>query len=145
MTYLLTRFDCNNGLIGRSFKEAFKGIHSNTLTQTLLFKTTVTFNLGYKLAFIRSSLIRSLKTMTSYSVSNVSTQPFEGQKPGTSGLRKPVQTFMQEHYSENFIQCILNAANEKTKLVVGGDGRYHNKHVVQTIIGMCAANQVIII
>ena len=80
--------------------------------------------------------------MTALSVSTVATKPFDGQKPGTSGLRKPVQTFMQEHYSENFIQCTLNAAEQRDTLVIGGDGRYHNKHVVQTIIAMCAANQV---
>lgn len=81
--------------------------------------------------------------MTALSVSTVATKPFDGQKPGTSGLRKSVQTFTQEHYSENFIQCTLNAAQEKNLLVIGGDGRYYNNHVVQTIIAMCAANQVI--
>ncbi|CAG2102547.1 unnamed protein product [Medioppia subpectinata] len=80
--------------------------------------------------------------MTSLSIATVPTKPFDGQKPGTSGLRKSVQTFMQNNYSENFIQCIVNAAEDKTKLVVGGDGRYHNSHVVQTIIAICAANHV---
>ena len=98
--------------------------------------------LDSKTAFINKLLIESNRAMTSLSVSSVATQPFEGQKPGTSGLRKPVQTFMKSNYSENFIQCILNAVNDKTKLVIGGDGRYHNKPVVQTIISMCAANNV---
>ncbi|CAG2114254.1 unnamed protein product, partial [Medioppia subpectinata] len=80
--------------------------------------------------------------MTSLSIATVPTKPFDGQKPGTSGLRKSVQTFMQNNYSENFIQCIVNAAEDRTKLVVGGDGRYHNSHVVQTIIAICAANHV---
>jgi len=76
----------------------------------------------------------------------VETKPFEGQKPGTSGLRKPVPTYMQKHYTENFIQCTLSAAlGDKLKnstLVVGGDGRYYVKEAVQIIIAMCAANGV---
>lgn len=31
-------------------------------------------------------------------IKRVSTKPFEGQKPGTSGLRKQVKIFSQEHY-----------------------------------------------
>jgi phosphoglucomutase len=30
----------------------------------------------------------------------VTTQPIEGQKPGTSGLRKKTRVFMQAHYLE---------------------------------------------
>jgi phosphoglucomutase len=72
----------------------------------------------------------------------VETKPFEGQKPGTSGLRKKVPVFQQTHYSENFIQSIFNALDgyQGKTLVVGGDGRYHNREVTSTAIRMAAAN-----
>jgi phosphoglucomutase len=72
----------------------------------------------------------------------IQTKPFEGQKPGTSGLRKKVPVFQQVHYAENFIQSIfdgLEGFNGKT-LVIGGDGRYFNREVIQTTIRMAAAN-----
>lgn len=72
----------------------------------------------------------------------VSTTPFEGQKPGTSGLRKKVTVFQQPHYLENFVQSIFDnlADYQGTTLVLGGDGRYHNKTAIQTILKMAAAN-----
>lgn len=73
------------------------------------------------------------------------TKPFEGQKPGTSGLRKAVKVFQQENYTENFVQCILSAmggALSGCTLVVGGDGRYFGKEAVDIIIKICAANGV---
>ncbi len=73
---------------------------------------------------------------------NVQTAPIEGQKPGTSGLRKKVRVFQQPHYLENFVQSIfdsLEGFQDKT-LVVGGDGRYHNREAIQVILKMAAAN-----
>ncbi|KAF2880460.1 hypothetical protein ILUMI_25708 [Ignelater luminosus] len=75
----------------------------------------------------------------------IPTTPFEGQKPGTSGLRKKVKVFMEKHYTENFIQCILDAQKEKIKgctLVVGGDGRYFTTQAINIIIRIAAANEV---
>jgi len=75
------------------------------------------------------------------SVSTVSTSPFEGQKPGTSGLRKKTKVFMQAHYLENFVQSIFDAIGGvagKT-LVVGGDGRFFNDTATITILRMMAA------
>lgn len=75
-------------------------------------------------------------------VKTVATTPFEGQRPGTSGLRKKVKVFAQEHYLENFVQSIFDSLEGfagKT-LVLGGDGRYHNRTAVQVILKMAAAN-----
>lgn len=74
----------------------------------------------------------------------VETQPIEGQKPGTSGLRKQVTVFQQPGYLENFVQSIFNAVGglEGASLVVGGDGRFYNDIAVQTILRIAAANGV---
>ncbi|KAJ1947227.1 hypothetical protein GGF37_000615 [Kickxella alabastrina] len=82
--------------------------------------------------------------MTASAARRVQTTPFEGQKPGTSGLRKRVVVFQQEHYTENFVQAIFTAmpspGPQNATLVVGGDGRYFVKDAVQTIIRVGAAN-----
>ncbi len=70
------------------------------------------------------------------------TTPIEGQKPGTSGLRKKTRVFMGPHYLENFVQAIfdgIGGAAGKT-FVLGGDGRYFNDRAAQTILKMAAAN-----
>jgi len=75
-------------------------------------------------------------------IKTVSTAPIEGQKPGTSGLRKKTRVFMEPHYLENFVQSVFDAiggADGKT-FVVGGDGRYFNASAIQTILRMAAAN-----
>lgn len=75
-------------------------------------------------------------------IRTVPTKPYSDQKPGTSGLRKKVPVFQQEHYAENFIQSIFDALDSfkgKT-LVIGGDGRFYNREVIQKAIAMAAAN-----
>ncbi|NKI99026.1 alpha-D-glucose phosphate-specific phosphoglucomutase [Novosphingobium sp. SG707] len=70
------------------------------------------------------------------------TQPIAGQKPGTSGLRKKVKVFAQPNYAENFIQSVFDVVErgDGATLVIGGDGRYHNRTVIQQAIRMAAAN-----
>ncbi|KAG9076026.1 Phosphoglucomutase-2, partial [Ceratobasidium sp. 370] len=89
--------------------------------------------------------------MTRFNIKEVATKSYEGQKPGTSGLRKRVKVFQQEardsdHYTENFIQAILDAMPapgvQNSTLVIGGDGRYHSKPTVQSILKIAAANGV---
>ena len=72
----------------------------------------------------------------------IETSPIEGQKPGTSGLRKKTRVFMGPHYLENFVQSIWNGiggADGKT-FVLGGDGRYFNKRAAQVILRMASAS-----
>ncbi len=75
-------------------------------------------------------------------ITTVQTKPFDGQKPGTSGLRKKVPVFQQPHYVANFVQSIFNAlpGMKGQTIVVGGDGRYFNKKAIQIILKMAAAN-----
>ena len=72
----------------------------------------------------------------------IPTQPFPDQKPGTSGLRKKVHVFQQPRYVENFVQAIFDTLPELAgaTLVVGGDGRFLNREVVQTTLKIAAAN-----
>ncbi|SFL69571.1 alpha-D-glucose phosphate-specific phosphoglucomutase [Rugamonas rubra] len=72
----------------------------------------------------------------------VASTPFPGQRPGTSGLRKKVTVFRQVGYLENFVQSVFDTLGDcsgKT-LVLGGDGRFHNRAAVHTILRMAAAH-----
>ncbi|KAG6757647.1 hypothetical protein POTOM_037967 [Populus tomentosa] len=84
--------------------------------------------------------------MVLFNVSGVETTPFDGQKPGTSGLRKKVKVFKQPNYLENFVQSTFNALTPQkvrgATLVVSGDGRYFSKDAIQIIIKMAAGNGV---
>ena len=75
-------------------------------------------------------------------IETVKTAPIDGQKPGTSGLRKKVTVFQQPHYLANFVQSIFNSLSgfEGKTLVLGGDGRYFNVEAIQIVLKMAAAN-----
>jgi phosphoglucomutase len=76
------------------------------------------------------------------SVETIASQPFQDQKPGTSGLRKKVKVFEKPHYLENFVQSIFDTQDgyQNAPLVVGGDGRYYNRQAIQKILRIAAAN-----
>ncbi len=73
---------------------------------------------------------------------SVPTKPYDGQRPGTSGLRKKVSVFQQPHYLQNFVQATFDCIESKAggTLVVGGDGRFFNREAIQIIVKMAAAN-----
>ncbi len=84
-------------------------------------------------------------------IQTIPTQPFAGQRPGTSGLRKKVTVFTQPRYLENFVQALLDVLNaggtegralHGQTLVLGGDGRFYNRTAVQIILKLAAANGV---
>lgn len=75
-------------------------------------------------------------------VETIAATPIDGQRPGTSGLRKSTATFAQPGYLENFVQALFDSiggAKGKT-LTLGGDGRFFNKRAIQVILKMAAAN-----
>jgi phosphoglucomutase len=75
-------------------------------------------------------------------IQTVATSPIPGQRPGTSGLRKKVAVFLQPSYLENFVQGVFDTLGDvagKT-LVLGGDGRFHNRAAIQVILKMAAAH-----
>ncbi len=83
--------------------------------------------------------------MESATFKSIPTLPFAGQRPGTSGLRKKTRVFLQPNYLENFVQSVFDAIRKqedfrKESLIIGGDGRYHNREVIQIIVKMAAAN-----
>ena len=72
---------------------------------------------------------------------NVRTTPIEGQKPGTSGLRKKTAVFQRPRFLENYVQSIFDGIGgiDGKTLVVGGDGRFFNDGAIQIILRMAAA------
>ena len=75
-------------------------------------------------------------------IQTVPTAPIDGQRPGTSGLRKKVTVFQRSPYLENFVQSIFDSLEgiAGLTLVLGGDGRYFNDTAIQTILRMATAN-----
>lgn len=73
---------------------------------------------------------------------NVRTTPIEGQKPGTSGLRKKTAVFRRPHFLENYVQSTFDGIGgiEGKALVIGGDGRFFNDAAIQIILRMASAN-----
>ncbi|WP_417243840.1 alpha-D-glucose phosphate-specific phosphoglucomutase [Celeribacter sp.] len=73
----------------------------------------------------------------------VRTNPIDGQKPGTSGLRKKTAVFKRPRYLENYVQATFDGIGgvQGKVLVVGGDGRYFNDQAIQVILRMAAANE----
>jgi phosphoglucomutase len=62
-------------------------------------------------------MIKQTVIDTPIGLKSVPTKPIEGQKPGTSGLRKTVKVFKGPHYIENFIQSyFLSVKNDLSRI-----------------------------
>src|SRR3546814_1384147 len=63
---------------------------------------------------------------------------------GIAVLRKKVAVFQQPHYLENYLQSIFVCVPDLkgNTLIIGGDGRYHNRDAIQTAASLAAANGV---
>lgn len=72
--------------------------------------------------------------------------PYLDQKPGTSGLRKKTQVFMEGTYLANFIESYFQSFPqghfEGATLLVAGDGRYFLPEAIQVISEIAAAHEV---
>ncbi|TXH04036.1 MAG: alpha-D-glucose phosphate-specific phosphoglucomutase [Nevskiaceae bacterium] len=77
-------------------------------------------------------------------VREIVTKPYLDQKSGTAGLRKKVAVFQQPHYLENYLQSVFDCVPDLKgrTLILGGDGRYHNRAAIQTAIAIAAGNGV---
>ena len=96
---------------------------------------------------LQMSSVKHIDETAGYlSISELPTTPIDGQKPGTSGLRKKTAVFTNGYYLHNFVQSIFDAlpASELkgATLVVSGDGRYFCQEATQIIIKIAAANGV---
>lgn len=93
-----------------------------------------------------SHIAHAASSKTDFEVRSVPTTPIEGQKTGTSGLRKKVKVFQQENYLANWIQSLFDSIPAEdvqgSTIVLGGDGRFFNKEASQIIIKIAAANGV---
>ncbi|OAY30441.1 phosphoglucomutase, chloroplastic [Manihot esculenta] len=109
-----------------------------------LVKTSASHSLSIKASSSSSST--AIAEPEGIKINTVPTKPIEGQKTGTSGLRKKVKVFMQENYLANWIQALFNSLSPEDYknglLVLGGDGRYFNKEASQIIIKIAAGNGV---
>jgi phosphoglucomutase len=80
---------------------------------------------------------------TQVPVKEVPTKPIDGQKTGTSGLRKKTKVFMSDNYLANWVQSLFNALGDEVAgqtLALGGDGRYFGKEAAQIIVKLAAGN-----
>ncbi|KAG2502213.1 hypothetical protein HYH03_000699 [Edaphochlamys debaryana] len=85
----------------------------------------------------------AMAAVSGVTVKEVPTKPYEGQKTGTSGLRKKTKEFMQPNYLANWVQSLFAALGDEVKgksLGLGGDGRYYGKEAAQIIIKLAAGN-----
>jgi len=88
----------------------------------------------------------SASAATGVEIKEVPTTPIDGQKTGTSGLRKKAAVFSEGNYLANWVQSLFLALPQEevegSAMVLGGDGRWFNKEASQIIIKLAAGNGV---
>ncbi|CAA2955806.1 phosphoglucomutase, chloroplastic isoform X1 [Olea europaea var. sylvestris] len=140
-------------VLSRKFKNSSNYVSNPIKSLSFLNPITLFSNLSFKQISQSSSLsIKASSPSTTITdtqelkIFSVPTKPIEGQKTGTSGLRKKVKVFMQEYYLGNWIQALFNSLPPEDYndgvLVLGGDGRYFNREAAQIIIKIAAGNGV---
>lgn len=127
--------------------QSFPFINPTSLFSNLSFKrNSPAFSTVLVKASSASSPLTAVAQSDELKIKSVPTKPIEGQKTGTSGLRKKVKVFMQENYLANWIQALFNSLPPEDYkngvLVLGGDGRYFNREAAQIIIKIAAGNDV---
>jgi len=79
------------------------------------------------------STITRAQAVAGVAVKPIPTTPIEGQKTGTSGLRKKAKEFSSGNYLANWVQSLFMALPQEelqgSEMVLGGDGRWFNKEV----------------
>ncbi|KAF0893677.1 hypothetical protein E2562_028084 [Oryza meyeriana var. granulata] len=92
------------------------------------------------------AIVRCSSAAQALKIKSILTNPVEGQKTRTSGLRQKVKMFQLENYLANWIQALFNSLPPEDyvggPLVLGGDGRYFNKDAAQIITKIAAGNGV---
>ncbi|EFH42136.1 hypothetical protein ARALYDRAFT_495247 [Arabidopsis lyrata subsp. lyrata] len=148
MTSTYTRFDTVfllSRFAGAKYSPLFpspSSSHSSLLPSGIHLRTKPTSRL-HSIIASSSSIVAGTDSIE---IKSLPTKPIEGQKTGTSGLRKKVKVFMEENYLANWIQALFNSLPledyKHATLVLGGDGRYFNKEASQIIIKIAAGNGV---
>lgn len=92
------------------------------------------------------STITRAQAVAGVAVKPIPTTPIEGQKTGTSGLRKKAKEFSSGNYLANWVQSLFMALPQEelqgSEMVLGGDGRWFNKEASQIILKLAAGNGV---
>ncbi len=74
-------------------------------------------------------------------IGTIACVPFADQRPGTSGLRRPVARFREPHYLAAYLQAVFDAAGWKGKsLALGGDGRFFSPAAIDIALCVAAGN-----
>lgn len=139
--------------LSRKFKNSSNYVSNPIKSLSFLNPIPLFSNLSFKKTSQSSSLSTKASSPSTtitdtqeLKIFSLPTKPIEGQKTGTSGLRKKVKVFMQENYLGNWIQALFNSLPPEDYkngvLVLGGDGRYFNLEAAQIIIKIAAGNGV---